>query len=114
MSETEKHRGKLIRVETYDVGQTMMELLQGEGVDRQPEFFSDIVELFSDTFYEDYLYHKDTDTLWKIEDEELDPYTDLNSFEKSGNEISYLIEFYNGGTYLGEVLEEGITGVIKN
>jgi len=113
MSETEKHRGKLIRVETESTEAEMERILFDKGLKTIPSYHDTIQEFFRDECHETHLYHEESDTLWMIEDEELDPYGELNEFMGDENEIEYLVEFYNGGTWFGEVLEEGVTGVME-
>lgn len=47
--------------------------------------------------------------LWEIIDEEEDADDNLSVFTPVSDGVyNYVVQFYNGGTYLGEMLEEGI------
>lgn len=110
MSEMETHIGKMKRVKCDSIEQKAGELMAFDG-DR-PEYFQ--------TNKQWLLCEKENfvvigDTLWEIiEDKELDGDDDINHLtENEDGTISFVSRFYNGGTCLTEMLEEGIEKLNK-
>jgi hypothetical protein len=104
MSEQETHKGKMTKMD-MPLGLTKEEQmlwLKNEGV----EF---------DTFYpecDNYWTEQAIvigDTVYKVEDDELEDSGDFFNIEKNEDgSYSYFTSFYNGGTCLQEMLEDGL------
>lgn len=104
MSHTETHIGKMKRVKCDSIEQKAGELMAFEG-DR-PEYFQ--------TNKQWLLCEKENfvvieDTLWEIiEDKELEGDDEINIMqENEDGTVSFVTRFYNGGTCLQEMLQEG-------
>ena len=112
MSQTEMHRGILVefpREKDEKDKDYLSRLLKDRFIEEKYE--GNIQNYLYDTdIYEDVLYYRGI--LYSNEEhEELDEYAD--SFHKTEKGIEYFVSFYNGGTCLAEMLEEGIDKINK-
>lgn len=112
MSQTETHKGRLVEFprKNEETDKNYLQRLLGEQflIDRWQESVQDYI--YENDLYTKLLYYKET--LYKNEDHlELDE--DVDIFIKTDRGIEYFISFYNGGTCLTEMLEEGIDRVNK-
>lgn len=108
MSDTELHRGKLVKVtkthESESINEVCERILKENGININPEK-SVIGQLIDNLQYEKkYFIFKNE--LYQANNEELDSY---DSFcEMNINEdgsINYITSFYNGGTCFSEMIE---------
>lgn len=98
MSCTEFHKGKLIKIKEYSSEE---ELAKDKGISADDIF---------DWCYDNDMYFI-KNTLYKIEnhyktDDEDETFCYL--FPKEDGSIEFISQFYNGGTWLGEMLEDAI------
>ncbi len=106
MSNTETWKGKLTKIET--------ELSIEEWLKDYCDKSKIVIHDYYDSITEQFSVELDENDvcvisggLYKIEKEELSD--DIQSFTKNKNgEIEFLVSFYNGGTCLSEMLEEGL------
>jgi len=104
MSEMEYHRGKLIPIETDNIKNYLERYMKENNIELE-EYYDDIFEQFD---YEDYEIKLYNGKIFKVQDERFDdPYFEEFRLNDNG-EIEYLVGFYNGGTCLNEMLEEGV------
>jgi hypothetical protein len=106
MSETEYHTGVIREIklpETSKSFESQIEWLKNEGynfiyVDIEEEFFeSEECIKINDIWYK------------FIQKRKEEPYNDIVEATKLENgDISFTLKFYNGGTYLGEMLEKAL------
>lgn len=105
MSEQVTEKGKLrpvakgpIPVEDY-----VRELCKDKEI---PYYYESQLEYVLGEFDEEYYFHKDTCTLYKIEDRKDVEDSDIFELERNPDgTLSYLTSFYNGGCSFGEALD---------
>jgi hypothetical protein len=110
MSQTETHIGKLYRIECTSQEEKATELMASKG-ERPSYYKTNLKWLLGE--YEAYV---STPTgLWGImEHKELDGDDDINNLtENEDGTISFVTRFYNGGTCLTEMLEDGLRELNK-
>lgn len=113
MSHTETHFGKLRKIETdLPIEDWCKEKCINDGIDEIPSYFDSWKETLLDKFYKK-LFIVD-DEIWEaIEHIESDG-EDLDvMIPNSDGTITFVQQFYNGGTYLSEVIKEGIQRIKK-
>lgn len=114
MSNTETHTGTLVkfpRKENEQDKEYLQRLLEFEKKPfKEIVWDNDIQEYLEAEDIENILYYKGTFYLNKNHIE-LEDGDDLDTFRKTDIGIEYAVSFYNGGTYLEEVLEEGLEGL---
>lgn len=105
MSEDVTYRGKLIPV---DLGGMTVEEKAHEilGATELPDYYESYLEQLLDD--EDYLYYSPSATLFRVESiqDESDGFMNMTA-NKDGT-FDFHTRFYNGGTYLAEMLEDGL------
>jgi hypothetical protein len=105
MSEDVTYRGKLVLIAA---GEKEVEA-------KAKELFGNVEHL--DTYLEkllngeDYLYVYDSQELYSIEKTQYESYGFMEMNRNEDGSISFFTQFYNGGTCLTEMLEEGIKEV---
>lgn len=104
MSEDVTYRGKLVLIETGKdkVEVKAFEILGGE----LEKHYSSYLEKLLDG--EDYLYHSEYEALYSIEKTKFDCYGFREMSRNEDGSIAFFTQFYNGGTCLTEILEEGL------
>lgn len=113
MSDYESHTGKLKKVLPNE-NETFEQLCKRLWIENGKQNESDYEEgsLFSD-FSEKYINQKDK-FVWEVFDhEELGEEDDMfcNIHDNKDGTYSFHTRFYNGGTYLGEMLEDEIKNI---
>lgn len=112
MSQTETHIGKLRKVSLENFSnieewskQKCFELNLNELESYYRGWFE---KLSSETEYRNYF--KVDDEIWEsIEHTEIDEGDNIDYMVKNDDgTVSYVTQFYNGGTYLGECIEDGL------
>jgi hypothetical protein len=112
MSQTEAHIGRLVPVlanEDESRDDLMKKVLVGLGrpLSDPDDIYTDLRSWFDEATEYKYLFHQGN--LWKIEDKELDDGQDINIANLNiDGTVSYVSTFYNGGTYLNEMLREAL------
>lgn len=101
MSYTETHFGKLRRVE-IDNDVTIEQWEESKRESLGDKLFEEKYIVFMYTAYE-FLEHTN------LGEDDLDVF-----IENEDGTITFIVQFYNGGCGLGEVLEEGINNLNKN
>lgn len=125
MSYTEKHIGRLVEVDFDKNGTTpehfykmLCEYHDYNSLTvtkyRNPYTYKSWEELYWEELWdEDSLYRIDGKVYKLVDHVELED--DMFLFNKnSDGSISFAVEFYNGGTCLREVLEDGVKRICKN
>jgi hypothetical protein len=110
MSEVETHYGKLRKVvigEKYTIEQWCQEKCKEKDITELASYNHSWIEQFMDEFYEKYFIVNEEvwEVIEHIESSESD--VDIMIPNEDGT-ITFLQQFYNGGTCLSEVIEEGI------
>lgn len=106
MSDYETHKGKIRKVET-DL--SPVEFARSIIGDKEVKYYDmsndeDVLEYFRDEYSEQYVIMNNT--IYSIENKELDGDADIFQYEKlEDGSIEYLFRFYNGGTCLHEQIE---------
>jgi len=111
MSETVHYKGTINKV-VIPTGKTteqvISEILKSKGI-KMASYYKDVIECLTDECYREYFYYRKTETLYKIHNEELDPYNDIIlANENPDGSISYELKYYNGGAGFDECLEEAL------
>lgn len=113
MSDYKSHTGKLIKIEPKE-GESLDDLCQRLWVENGKSLESFDSDDFFDDLYEKYI--NVNDVVWEIfEHEELGDEDDMfcKVHDNKDGTYSFHTRFYNGGTYLTEMLEAGIKENIK-
>lgn len=127
MSRTEKHIGKLVEVD-FDRNGTTPEhfykmLCEYHNYDsltvtkyRTPYTYKSWEEMYWEELWDkDNLYRANGKIYKLVEHIEIEEDDDIFKFWKNADgSISFVAEFYNGGTCLSEIIEEGIREVKRN
>lgn len=111
MSYTETHFGKLRRVdleENQSIEDWCKMKCNEEGKTELPSYFENWEELFRDAFYDKFFIVNGAiwETFEHTEVEEGDGVEIVQ--ENSDGTLSFVMQFYNGGTCLSECIEDGI------
>ena len=117
MSQTETHFGKLRKV-IIPENQTIEEWCKAKclemNITELPSYYDDWREVIKDQYSQKYFFIEDE--IWEaFEHVECDEGDDINvmNLNKDGT-ITFVMQFYNGGTCLGEMIEEGLNKINKN
>lgn len=110
MSETEKHKGKLIPLEfegtTEEQAKQACEYMGFE----KRDYHEDWLDCFKDEGYR--IAHFFNDKFYRIDDEELDPYDGYaNASMNEDGTIDYELQYYNGGASFTEVLDDAMENI---
>jgi hypothetical protein len=110
MSETVHYRGKLIKMD-----KSVSELLDEIQPEWREDDFYDTPEEYirSEIDAMKYFYHEKTKTLYKVENEELNPYEAIVAYDNGDGTKSYQLLYYNGGAGFDECLEEALDKITK-
>lgn len=125
MSYTEKHIGRLVEVDFDSIGTTPEHFYKTHceyhnynsltvTKYREPYTYKSWEEMYWEELWdEDNLYRVDGKVYRLVEHTELED--DIFKFWKNADgSISFVAEFYNGGTCLSEIIEEGVRKVKRN
>jgi hypothetical protein len=118
MSQTETHIGKLRKIvlnEGYSIEDWCREKCQDNGVPSMlPELYDSWQEtlLYHLDFYEKYFFVNGE--IWESFDHKEMNGDDIYEIEPNEDgTLSFTMQFYNGGTYLSECIEEGLERLKK-
>lgn len=117
MSEMEAHVGKLRKVqrnEGYSIEDWCREKCQDAGIPTMPEHYDSWQETlkYHLDLYETYFFANDE--IWEVFDHTaLDDDDIYEMTPNSDGTISFTMRFYNGGTCLGECIEDGLERLNK-
>ena len=115
MSETVSHIGKLtkISVKNKTTEQFVKEMLKKGNIEMK-EYHNDIFDCLTNTFHGLYFYHKKSDTLYRIDNRELNLYDNIIIADKNEDgTISYQLKYYNGGASFDECLNEALDKMLS-
>jgi len=117
MSDYEAHRGRLIpqfRLEDESDLNYLNRVAEQEVTEEEYNDYDGIEETLSELdLYEDFFYVNGT--LYKnVDHVEASPYHAQNLEGNDINGYSYFMMFYNGGTCLSEMIENGLNKLNKN
>lgn len=108
MSQQESWHGKLIPVK-FEEGQSMDEWIQTRlGTTELKSYNENWISQLLDDCYKEYAYDSTTNILYKIEKEEFDYDNFVHMTGNPDGSYDFITSFYNGGTFLEEMLLEGI------
>lgn len=115
MSDYEQHSGKLRKIEIKE-GETLASVLEGIAKKKKikwtEEYKQDPEEFVSDNSDEFLIVDGELYQIYDwIEEEEEDSFCRLTPLPDGS--LSFISRFYNGGTYLGEMLEDEIKSYNK-
>ena len=109
MSETELHFGKLRKVvltENQSIEDFCKEKLNEVGITELKSYHNDWIDALQCEFRDRYFIVKDI-IFEAFDHVEVDPYDDIYDIkENQDGTYSFIMRFYNGGTHLGECIEE--------
>jgi hypothetical protein len=114
MSQTETHFGKLRKIETrMPVEEWCQHKCYGAGITEIPSYYSDWTETFLDKFHKKFFIVDNT--IWEvIEHIENEDGEDIDvMIPNSDGTITFVQQFYNGGTCLSECIENGLKELNK-
>lgn len=115
MSQNESHFGKLRKVElpeNYNLNDWCREKCYTKGKTEISSYNKSWEEQFKDDFREEYFIV--SGEVWEVFDhfEGEDDYADIMLQNEDGT-ITFFMEFYNGGTCLSEMIEDGFERLAK-
>lgn len=109
MSETVHYRGIATKIE-QPIGKTLIDVAKDILTERNKKiasYYDNPIECLCDTYYKEFFYHPKTQTLYKLDNHECDPYDDIiMAVSKENGIINYELRYYNGGVGFIECLEE--------
>jgi len=109
MSDIEHHRGKaflLGKGDMKELAEIATKILESKGL-KVDDYYDNAVECLCDNLYVQYFYHPNSQSLFKIEDTEVeDEYEIIRAKEIEKDTYEYELKFYNGGAGFSECLEE--------
>ncbi len=108
MSQTETHFGKLRKVElTTTIEEFCKQKCNEKGITELPSYTSSWEEQFRDSFDEKFFIWENE--IWEAIEhvEESDGDIDVMIPNEDGT-ITFVMQFYNGGTCLSEMIEDGL------
>jgi len=113
MSYTETHIGKLRKVETgLDIEHWCQTYCHAEGIHQLSSYNDNWTRQFRDHFYKKFLVTSDA-IYEKFDHIELDESDVYFMQENPDGTYTFVMQFYNGGTYLDECLEEELEKINK-
>ena len=106
MSEIENYKGKLIPVDMngLSLDEKIQEIL---GTKELGKFSSSWLEELNEVKYEQYYWNDKNKTLYEIVKKEYDPSGFMKLTENPDGTIDFITSYYNGGTYLAEMIYYG-------
>ena len=115
MSDYEQHIGRAIPVQS-EINESLEDMaksiLKTKGITELPSYNNTYVECLADECYKEYA--QVDGVLYKLEEEEVDPYDDITYAKKNPDgSINYVLRYYNGGCGFDEVFEEAINSLDK-
>ena len=120
MSDYERHKGTLVKVDTdLTKGQFVSKLIEDYEI-KVPAYYDLTVEqdfqyFCSGTIADDYEYYFSDKGIYKIDNTECDSDDDIFEYSKNEKgEVEYQFQFYNGGTCLSEQVDELIEKIEKD
>ena len=109
MSRTVHYRGVAKKVwqpmglSLNDVAKTILRERNKEIAD----YYDDALECLVDSFYQEFFYHKKTETLYQLDNNEHEPDDEIiRAHKNKDGVIEYELRYYNGGAGFDECLEE--------
>jgi hypothetical protein len=108
MSDYEKHIGT---IEKVNFNGTIEEFAGTLDLGELPDFYDNWEEYFRDESEE---YHIHNDSIYRIQNEEIDNSDDIFEYKINNNKIEYVLSFYNGGTDLCEQIQDILGEVGSN
>ena len=108
MSDYESHKGKLVKIRENLTKEEMAHFAKTELIHKNekiPDYYDDVFDFIRDNTYK-YPYFFGETTIYKIENQKLDPDDDEFWYQNKGEEVEYSFRFYNGGTCLEEQVQE--------
>lgn len=108
MSQTETHFGKLKKVEiNTSLEEWFKEKCKEKGIEELPPYSDDWKDAFCDKFREKFFIHEEE--VWEAIDHIETDSEDIDiMIPNVDGTITFVMQFYNGGTCLSEVIEEGL------
>lgn len=100
MSDYEKHIGT---IEKVDFNGNIEEFARTLNLGDLPDFYENWEEYFRDESEDYHLYNGN---IYRIQNEEIDNSDDIFEYKINGNQIEYVLSFYNGGTCLYEQIQD--------
>jgi len=109
MSEVDTYRGKLVPVDLE--GRTLDQWIQ-KRLDRTEldDYEDSWLEALQEDLYDSYYYDRNSDTLYAVQRERLDPNGFVHSKPNADGTIDFLVSYYNGGASFGEIMDEVVAG----
>jgi hypothetical protein len=108
MSQTETHFGKLKRVEiNIPLEEWFKEKCKEKGIEEIPSYYENWGETFRDNFPNRFFIHDEE--VWEAIDHIESDGEDIDvMIPNEDGTITFVMQFYNGGTCLPEMIEEGL------
>jgi len=109
MSEVESYIGKLIPVDMD--GKTLDEWIMNKLGINELGYYENWLEALEDNHWKEFHFDENSKILYAVEKQELDPESMANVYRNDDGTYGFVVSFYNGGTYFGEVIQKGLDKV---
>lgn len=110
MSEVESYIGKLTPVDMG--GKTLDEWIMNKlGTKELKGYYENWLEALDDEYWKEFHFDENSQVLYAVEKQELDPESMSNFYRNDDGTYGFVVSFYNGGTYFGEVIQKGLDRV---
>lgn len=107
MSNVESYVGKLVPVELD--GLTVDEWIQNKVGKTELGYFQNWVEVLYEEFWKEYHFDNSSGILYEIVKEPFDSENFVRMSKNDDGSYDFVVSFYNGGAFLNEVLQEGVS-----
>lgn len=111
MSDVEAWKGKIVPLHFDNDTDRDQWIMDKIGRTELPSYADNWIEQLMDDCYDNYHYDDKTNILYEIEKEELDTQFFMNIEKNDDGSYNFSTSFYNGGTFLNEMLQNGIDSI---
>lgn len=115
MSETVHHKGTATKVtipNNKSLEDFCLELILDRHSRHFIEYYDSYVECLCNDFSLEFYYHKETDTLYKLDNKEYDLDDEIIEAKKQENgTINYELRYYNGGAGFHECMDQAFNEI---
>lgn len=108
MSDVYSYEGKMVPVKLAD-GQTLEQWIQEElGTTKLKSYEDSWLEKLADDRYQEFHYDATSKVLYRVEKNAIDNEGFVYAQKQEDGSYWFVTSFYNGGTHLNEMLQDGI------
>lgn len=109
MSEVESYIGTLTPVDMG--GKTLDEWIINKLEINELGYYDNWLEALDDKYWKEFHFDENSQILYAVEKQEFDPDNMGDVYRNDDGTYGFVVSFYNGGTYFGEVIQKGLDKV---